>query len=80
MPYCLSNKLTGPMYQPEIDVGTIYCVSAALDEQCAYETAEGGVCTRAFLGSYKPGQSPGQILKNMRSYAAKKNMPQTIAM
>ncbi|EOD32269.1 hypothetical protein EMIHUDRAFT_123011, partial [Emiliania huxleyi CCMP1516] len=39
---------------------TIFCVSAALDEQCAYETSEGGVCTRAFLGAYRKGQPPGQ--------------------
>lgn len=38
------------------------------------------MCTRAFIGSYKPNQTPGQILDNMRDYAAKKNMPQTIKM
>ena len=80
LPYCLSSELSGPLYPPNDNTGTIYCVSAALDEQCAYETAEGGVCTRAFLGSYRPGQSPGQILRNMRAYATKKGMPQTIAM
>ena len=80
LPYCLSGDLSGPLYQPDTESGTLYCVSAALDNQSAYETAEGGVCTRAFLGSYKPGQSPGMILKNMRSYAEKKGMPQTIAM
>lgn len=80
LPYCLEATLSGPDYPPDDNVGTIYCVSAAKDDECAYETAEGGVCTRAFIGSYKPNQTPGQILDNMRDYAAKKKMPQTIKM
>lgn len=80
LPYRLTHEATGPAYDVIPDCGTIFCVSAALDEQCAYETSEGGVCTRAFLGAYRKGQPPGQMLQKMRAYAQAKKMPQQITM
>jgi len=44
----------------EPDNGYIFCVSGALDTQSAYETAEGGVCTRAFISSYQPNVTPAE--------------------
>jgi len=76
LPYTLNHTLTGPEYASDGSNGSIFCISAALDDQSAYETAEGGICTRAFLGAYRPGVSPAETLSLMRKYAAAKRMPQ----
>lgn len=82
MPYKLTHKLEGPEYPPgNLDkLGKVFCVSAALDAQVAYETSEGGVCTRAFLGSHVAGGNPAKLLMAMQNYADRKGMPQKISM
>lgn len=80
LPYTLRHTLSGPEYPIETEAGAIFCISASKDDQSAYETAEGGVCTRAFLGAYTPSVSPAATLRLMRRYAERKGMPQTIMM
>lgn len=80
LPYTLRHTLSGPEYPIETEAGAVFCISASKDDQSAYETAEGGVCTRAFLGAYTPSVSPAATLRLMRRYAERKGMPQTIMM
>ena len=81
-PYRLTHRIEPPEYDPgDISkIGKVFCVSAALDEEVAFETREGGVLTRAFLSCHVAGQSPGQMLRGMQAYADRRNMKQHISM
>ncbi|EOD32453.1 putative metacaspase protein [Emiliania huxleyi CCMP1516] len=80
LPFELQSTAIGPEYEYDDGNGLIFCVSAALDSQEAFETNEGGICTRAFLGAYTPGAKPAEMLEQMRRYAKLKKMPQLITM
>ena len=61
LPFELQSTAIGPEYEYDDGNGLIFCVSAALDSQEAFETNEGGICTRAFLGAYAPGAKPAEV-------------------
>ena len=61
LPFELQSTAIGPEYEYDDGNGLIFCVSAALDSQEAFETNEGGICTRAFLGAYTPGAKPAEV-------------------
>ena len=64
IPYALETEPVGPKYVEDKSIGDIFGVSAAADDKVAYETAAGGVCTRAFIEAVRKlgkGALPAEV-------------------
>ena len=59
------NPEYDPAYYTSYDdgkgMGSIFCISAAKDDESAYETEAGGICTTAFLKTYSKMAGPANV-------------------